>query len=163
MVCSDANSKRDECFIGVLTDEAIKEMEKDSQRAAESFAQVKEARKGLTLQPDSFTHAILIRKTIVSNDTRCAEHLLFLFPSNSDACFVGHINLSSQKTKTVAKARSDSTLASTSCCRCTSTTRLLCARTRQSRLCSLRKRTVPSRCASRRISRPMVGHILLAD
>ncbi len=70
IVCSDAHSKRDECFIGTLTDEAVEEMNKDAQRAAEALAKVKEERKGLTLQPDNFTRATLVKKTVVSHDTR---------------------------------------------------------------------------------------------
>ncbi len=66
----DANSKRDECFIGVLTEEAVEEMKKDAERAAQALAKVKQARQGLTLQPDNFTRAVLIKRTEVSHDTR---------------------------------------------------------------------------------------------
>lgn len=75
---SDANSKRDECYIGELTEEAAKEMEEDARRAAQSLAKIKEARKGFTLQPDIFTCATLIKQTVVSEDTRYVFLLPFL-------------------------------------------------------------------------------------
>jgi nitrate reductase (NAD(P)H) len=61
---------RDKCFIGVLSDEAVDEMKKDADRAAKVLAKVKEERKDLTLQPDSFVKATLKEKKIVSHDTR---------------------------------------------------------------------------------------------
>lgn len=57
-------------MIGVLSDEAVTEMEQDAKRAAEVLNRVKEERKGLILQPDSFVRATLVKKTEVSHDTR---------------------------------------------------------------------------------------------
>ncbi|KIP03550.1 hypothetical protein PHLGIDRAFT_496512 [Phlebiopsis gigantea 11061_1 CR5-6] len=65
-----ANLKRDECLIGVLSPEAAEEMEKDAQRAAEDLAKLKEERKGLVLQPDTFVRATLVERKEVSHDTR---------------------------------------------------------------------------------------------
>ncbi|KAI0340404.1 hypothetical protein BDW22DRAFT_1334308 [Trametopsis cervina] len=76
-----ANSKRDECLIGNLSGEAIQEMEKDALRAAEALQKVKEARKGLTLQPDSFVRATLVKKKVLSKDTRTYQ---FKLPDNED-------------------------------------------------------------------------------
>lgn len=45
-------------------------MEQDAKRAAEVLNRVKEERKGLILQPDSFVRATLVKRTEVSRDTR---------------------------------------------------------------------------------------------
>lgn len=65
-----ANSKRDECLIGVLSDEAVEEMKKDAVRAEEELKKIKEERKGLSLQPDLFMRGILVERKEVSHDTR---------------------------------------------------------------------------------------------
>ncbi|KAI0358058.1 hypothetical protein OH77DRAFT_1502602 [Trametes cingulata] len=65
-----ANGKRDECLIGMLSEEGIKAMEEDAVRAAKELAKVKAERKGLALQPDLFTQAKLVKRTEVSPDTR---------------------------------------------------------------------------------------------
>ncbi|KAH9920934.1 uncharacterized protein B0H18DRAFT_1190512 [Fomitopsis serialis] len=67
---SYANSKKDECLIGALSEEGIKAMEEDARRAAKELAKVKEERKGLALQPDVFTRAKLVERKEVSSDTR---------------------------------------------------------------------------------------------
>jgi len=56
-------------------------MELDAQRAAARLAKEKEARIGLTLQPDSFTRATLIKKTVLSKDTRTYQ---FKLPDDDD-------------------------------------------------------------------------------
>ena len=66
----DANSKREECFIGSLTEEAVKEMEQDAKRAEKALAKIKKEREGFTLQPDMYTRAILVKKKAISKDTR---------------------------------------------------------------------------------------------
>lgn len=70
MRIADANSKRDECLIGSLTETAVEEMEQDAKRAEEVLAKVKKAREGFTLQPDCFTRVTLLKKKAISKDTR---------------------------------------------------------------------------------------------
>lgn len=67
---SDANSKRDECLIGMLSDEGIKAMAEDAIRAAEELAKIKAERHGAALQPDVFTLAKLVKRKELSSDTR---------------------------------------------------------------------------------------------
>lgn len=67
---SDANGKRDECLIGMLSDEGIKAMEEDAARAAEELAKIKAERHGAALQPDVFTLAKLVNRKELSSDTR---------------------------------------------------------------------------------------------
>ncbi|KAI0369801.1 hypothetical protein BV20DRAFT_996285 [Pilatotrama ljubarskyi] len=76
-----AHGKRDECLIGELTEAGIKAMEEDAVRAAQELKELKEARKGLALQPDSFTAAKLVKRKPV-----CADSTLYTFelPRNSD-------------------------------------------------------------------------------
>ena len=71
----DANSRKDECLIGSLSEEGIKAMEEDAKRAAKELAKVKEERKGLALQPDVFTQAKLVKRKEVSSDTRYVSHI----------------------------------------------------------------------------------------
>lgn len=77
MSSSDANSKRDECYIGGLSDEAVEEMKKDAARAADALAKLKKKREGFALQPDMFTRATLVEKKEVSEDTRFVMSLYF--------------------------------------------------------------------------------------
>lgn len=65
-----AHGKRDECLLGVLSAEAIKVMEQDAARAAKELQELKEARKGLALQPDAFTAAQLVKRADISHDSR---------------------------------------------------------------------------------------------
>ncbi|EIW58264.1 uncharacterized protein TRAVEDRAFT_47429 [Trametes versicolor FP-101664 SS1] len=65
-----ANGKRDECLIGMLSDEGIKAMEEDAVRAAEELAKIKAERHGAALQPDVFTLAKLVKRKELSSDTR---------------------------------------------------------------------------------------------
>ncbi|KAI0819144.1 hypothetical protein BC628DRAFT_1404234 [Trametes gibbosa] len=65
-----ANGKRDECLVGQLSEAGIESMQQDAVRAAKELAKVKAERKGLALQPDSFTLAKLVNKKEVSSDTR---------------------------------------------------------------------------------------------
>ncbi len=67
---SDANGKRDECLIGMLSDEGIKAMEEDAVRAAKELAKIKAERHGAALQPDVFTLAKLVARKELSSDTR---------------------------------------------------------------------------------------------
>lgn len=67
---SDANGRRDECLIGMLSDEGIKAMEEDAVRAAEELAKIKAERHGAALQPDVFTLAKLVKRKELSSDTR---------------------------------------------------------------------------------------------
>ncbi|TFY58429.1 hypothetical protein EVJ58_g6427 [Rhodofomes roseus] len=78
---SYANSKKDECLIGALSEEGIKAMEEDAKRAAKELAKVKEERKGLALQPDVFTRAKLVKRKEVSSDTRL---YIFELPRKED-------------------------------------------------------------------------------
>lgn len=66
----DANGKRDECLIGMLSDEGIKAMEEDAVRAAKELAKIKSERHGAALQPDVFTLAKLVTRKELSSDTR---------------------------------------------------------------------------------------------
>lgn len=66
----DANSKRDECLIGVLSEDAVEEMKKDAERAEKALAQLKEERKDFVLQPDALIKARLVKREEVSHDTR---------------------------------------------------------------------------------------------
>ncbi|KAJ3533482.1 hypothetical protein NM688_g7276 [Phlebia brevispora] len=77
----DANSKRDECYIGVLSNEAVGEMKKDAMRAADALAKVKKEREDFALQPDLFTSATLVKKTEVSEDTR---YYVFSLPKRAN-------------------------------------------------------------------------------
>ncbi|OJT14472.1 Nitrate reductase [NADH] 1 [Trametes pubescens] len=65
-----ANGKRDECLIGMLSDEGIKAMEEDAVRAAKELAKIKAERHGAALQPDVFTLAKLVARKELSSDTR---------------------------------------------------------------------------------------------
>ncbi|KZV93843.1 molybdopterin binding oxidoreductase [Exidia glandulosa HHB12029] len=65
-----ANSKRDECFIGVLSAAGVKAMREDGKRAAKELEAVKEKRAGLAVMPDTFCSAKLKSRKEVSNDTR---------------------------------------------------------------------------------------------
>ncbi|KAL1944973.1 hypothetical protein VTO73DRAFT_2593 [Trametes versicolor] len=65
-----ANGKRDECLIGMLSDEGIKAMEEDAVRAAKELAKIKAERHGAALQPDVFTLAKLVNRKELSSDTR---------------------------------------------------------------------------------------------
>ncbi|KAI0358306.1 hypothetical protein OH77DRAFT_1581746 [Trametes cingulata] len=76
-----AHGKRDECLIGVLTQEGIKAMEQDAVRAAKELEELKKARKGLALQPDVFTAAKLVRRKPVSADSTLYT---FRLPRNPD-------------------------------------------------------------------------------
>ncbi|KAI0630568.1 hypothetical protein C8Q77DRAFT_1133937 [Trametes polyzona] len=67
---SYANGKRDGCLIGKLSEDGVKAMEEDAQRATKEMAKVKAERKGFALQPDLFTQAKLIKRKEVSSDTR---------------------------------------------------------------------------------------------
>ena len=67
---TDANSKRDECLIGVLSPEGVKAMNEDAVRAAKELAKIKSERKDKALQPDVFTQAKLVKKHAESHDTK---------------------------------------------------------------------------------------------
>lgn len=71
----DANSRKDECFVGGLSEDGVRIMTEDSERAAEALAKLKAQRRGLALQPDVFVVAKLIRRQEVSADSRCAWHV----------------------------------------------------------------------------------------
>ena len=62
----------------MLADEAVTEMKKDAERAAQELAKTKKERAGCALQPDVFTRATLVQKQEVSLDTRFVRP-----PSNS--------------------------------------------------------------------------------
>ncbi|KAI0327001.1 hypothetical protein GY45DRAFT_48029 [Cubamyces sp. BRFM 1775] len=65
-----AHGKRDECLIGMLTEEGIRTMEEQAKRAAQELQELKAARSGLALQPDSFVAAKLLRRNDISSDSR---------------------------------------------------------------------------------------------
>ncbi|KAI0746771.1 hypothetical protein C8Q80DRAFT_795793 [Daedaleopsis nitida] len=65
-----AHTRRDECFIGNLSEEGVRVMQEDSVRAAKALAQLKAKRQGLALQPDVFTAAKLIRRKEINADSR---------------------------------------------------------------------------------------------
>ncbi|KAH9893279.1 hypothetical protein C8Q73DRAFT_827907 [Cubamyces lactineus] len=65
-----AHGKRDECLIGMLTEEGVRTMEEQAKRAAQELQELKAARSGLALQPDSFVAAKLLRRKDVSADSR---------------------------------------------------------------------------------------------
>ncbi|KAI0701790.1 hypothetical protein C8Q76DRAFT_242105 [Earliella scabrosa] len=65
-----ANSKKDECLIGALSEEGINAMKEDAERAAKELAKIKAERKSMALQPDLFTQAKLVKRKEVSADTR---------------------------------------------------------------------------------------------
>ncbi|KAI0073788.1 hypothetical protein K474DRAFT_1602723 [Panus rudis PR-1116 ss-1] len=66
----DANSRRDESLVGALNKDGIRVMEKEAIRARKELAKIKAERKGLSLQPDLFTPAKLVKRKEVSGDTR---------------------------------------------------------------------------------------------
>ena len=66
-----AHGKRDECLVGMLTDEGIRTMEEQAKRAAQELQELKATRSGLALQPDSFVAAKLLCRKDVSPDSRC--------------------------------------------------------------------------------------------
>ncbi|KAI0746770.1 hypothetical protein C8Q80DRAFT_1105703 [Daedaleopsis nitida] len=78
---SYANSKKDECLIGALSEEGVKAMKEDAGRAAKELAKVKAERKGIALQPDLFTQAKLVKRKEVSADTRLYT---FMLPREND-------------------------------------------------------------------------------
>lgn len=57
-------------MIGVLSDEGLKTMEKDAERAAKVLAKIKEERKDFALQPDVFVAARLVKRKELNKDTR---------------------------------------------------------------------------------------------
>ncbi|EIN07313.1 hypothetical protein PUNSTDRAFT_121467 [Punctularia strigosozonata HHB-11173 SS5] len=65
-----ADSKRDECYIGVLTEAGAKAMKEDAKRAAKELKELKEGRKGLALMPDTFCPVILKNRQVLNADTR---------------------------------------------------------------------------------------------
>ena len=69
----DANSKKDECLIGALSEEGINAMKEDAARAAKELAKIKAERKSMALQPDLFTQAKLVKRKEVSADTRYVQ------------------------------------------------------------------------------------------
>ena len=85
---TDANSRKDECLIGSLSEEGIKAMEEDAKRAAKELAKVKEERKGLALQPDVFTQAKLVKRKEVSSDTRYVSHVYHMLIVRPTSCAV---------------------------------------------------------------------------
>ncbi|PCH32962.1 hypothetical protein WOLCODRAFT_147072 [Wolfiporia cocos MD-104 SS10] len=65
-----ANSKRDECFIGVLSKEGMDAMRKDAERVSKELAKLKEERKDYALQPDSYIAVKLVKRKEITHDTR---------------------------------------------------------------------------------------------
>ncbi|KAI0761830.1 hypothetical protein BD413DRAFT_485296 [Trametes elegans] len=77
-----AHSKRDECLIGLLTEEGIQAIAEDSARAARELQQLKNVREDLALQPDVFTAAKLVKRKDVSAPQvmiRLLSHRLYTF------------------------------------------------------------------------------------
>lgn len=65
-----ADSKKDECYIDVLSDSGVKAMREDAKRAAADLEKLKEERAGLAVMPDTFWFAKLQSRKEVSKDTR---------------------------------------------------------------------------------------------